>query len=90
VRLQLPPDFDIDTHFTPRYNPWEERMCAVPGGDLFKAISSGRAEVVTDHIASFTETGIRLRSGAELAADIHRHRNGSRTSVPRGRRSDGR
>lgn len=70
VRLQLPRDFDIDTHFTPRYNPWDERMCAVPGGDLFKAISSGRAEVVTDHIASFTETGIRLRSGAELAADI--------------------
>ncbi|HEY1119821.1 MAG TPA: NAD(P)/FAD-dependent oxidoreductase, partial [Acidimicrobiales bacterium] len=70
LRLQLPRGYDIDTHFTPSYNPWDERMCAVPGGDLFKAISSGGAEVVTDHVDTFTETGIRLRSGRELDADI--------------------
>jgi cation diffusion facilitator CzcD-associated flavoprotein CzcO len=70
LRLQLPRGYDIDTHFTPKYDPWDERMCAVPGGDLFKAIKSGRAEVVTDHIESFTEAGIRLRSGRELEADI--------------------
>jgi cation diffusion facilitator CzcD-associated flavoprotein CzcO len=70
LRLQLPRGYDIDTHFTPSYNPWDERMCAVPGGDLFKAISSGGAEVVTDHVDTFTETGIRLQSGRELEADI--------------------
>jgi monooxygenase len=70
LRLQLPLGYDIDTHFTPRYNPWDERMCVVPGGDLFKAIRSGRATVVTDHIETFTERGLRLRSGAELEADI--------------------
>ncbi|HEX4866607.1 MAG TPA: NAD(P)/FAD-dependent oxidoreductase [Acidimicrobiales bacterium] len=70
LRLQLPRGYDIDTHFTPKYDPWDERMCAVPGGDLFKAIKSGRAEMVTDHIDTFTETGIRLQSGQELEADI--------------------
>ena len=70
LKVQLPRGYDIDTHFTPRYNPWDERMCAVPGGDLFKAISSGGAQVVTDHIDTFTETGIRLRSGQELEADV--------------------
>jgi cation diffusion facilitator CzcD-associated flavoprotein CzcO len=70
LRLQLPRGYDIDTHFTPSYDPWDERMCAVPGGDLFKAIASGRAQVVTDHIDTFTEDGIRLRSGQELEADI--------------------
>ena len=70
VRMQLPRGYDIDTHFSPRYNPWDERMCAVPGGDLFKAIKSGRATMVTDHIDTFTEAGIRLRSGQELEADI--------------------
>ena len=70
VRVQLPRGYDIDTHFSPHYDPWDERMCAVPGGDLFKAIKSGRAEVVTDHIETFTETGIRLRSGRELEADV--------------------
>ncbi len=66
----LPEGYDVDTHFRPRYNPWEQRLCLVPDGDLFEAISSGRAEVVTDTIESFTESGIRLTSGAELAADI--------------------
>lgn len=70
VRRKLPPHFDVDTHFTPRYNPWEQRLCIVPNGDLFKALSTGRAAVVTDRIDRFTGTGILLESGRELAADI--------------------
>jgi cation diffusion facilitator CzcD-associated flavoprotein CzcO len=70
VRQQLGPDYDVDTHFSPRYNPWDQRLCLVPDADLFAAIKSGRAAVVTDHIDAFTETGIRLRSGQELAADV--------------------
>ena len=70
VRVQLPRGYDVDTHFNPDYGPWDERMCAVPGGDLFKAIKSGKATVATDHIDTFTETGIRLQSGEELEADI--------------------
>ncbi len=67
---QLPAGYDIDTHFNPRYNPWDQRFCAVPDGDLFKAISSGSVDVVTDRIQTFTESGIRLESGRELAADV--------------------
>ncbi|WP_038045002.1 MULTISPECIES: NAD(P)/FAD-dependent oxidoreductase [Thermocrispum] len=67
---QLPPGYDVDTHFSPSYDPWDQRMCLVPDGDLFKAIRSGKADVVTDHIDRFTEKGIRLRSGVELPADI--------------------
>ncbi|HKP43183.1 NAD(P)/FAD-dependent oxidoreductase [Mycobacterium sp.] len=67
---QLPDGYAVDTHFAPSYNPWDQRMCLVPDGDLFTAISDGRASVVTDHIETFTETGIQLRSGAELQADI--------------------
>ncbi|MEO7128865.1 MAG: NAD(P)/FAD-dependent oxidoreductase [Rhodoferax sp.] len=73
VRQALGPDAvdaDIATHFTPRYNPWEQRLCLVPDGDLFRAIRQGRASVVTDHIASITETGVQLQSGAILDADI--------------------
>jgi len=70
IERQLPKGYDIDTHFTPRYNPWDQRMCLVPNGDLFKAISAGTASIVTDHVDTFTETGIRLQSGAELPADI--------------------
>lgn len=70
VRRQLPKHFDVDTHFTPRYDPWDQRLCMVPNGDLFKAISSGKASVVTDRIVRFTPTGIRLESGQELVADI--------------------
>ncbi|WP_433208033.1 flavin-containing monooxygenase [Nocardia sp. CA-107356] len=70
VRRQLPKHFDVDTHFTPRYNPWEQRLCMVPNGDLFKTISAGQASVVTDRIARFTKTGILLESNQELAADI--------------------
>jgi monooxygenase len=67
---QLPPGYDVDTHFKPAYNVWDQRLCLVPDGDLFKAIRDGRASVVTDHIATFTDNGIRLESGDELDADI--------------------
>lgn len=70
VRKELGPGYDVGTHFTPRYNPWDQRLCFVPDGDLFGAIRSGRASVVTDQIERFTESGVRLRSGQELAADI--------------------
>ena len=70
VQHQLPPGYDVDTHFKPRYGPWDQRLCLVPDGDLFAAISSGRAAVVTDNIDTFTERGIRLTSGAELEADV--------------------
>jgi monooxygenase len=70
VKHQLPRGYDIDTHFSPRYDPWDQRMCMVPDGDLFKAISAGRASVATDRIETFTERGIKLASGAELEADI--------------------
>jgi cation diffusion facilitator CzcD-associated flavoprotein CzcO len=69
VRKQLGDDFDM-RHFTPSYDPWDERLCAVPSGDLFKVLRSGEASVVTDHIDTFTETGIKLKSGEELEADI--------------------
>ena len=70
VRRWLGPDADLATHFTPRYNPWEQRLCLVPDGDFFKAVRTGRASVVTDTIERFTETGIALTSGAHLDADI--------------------
>ena len=70
VRQELGPDYDVATHFTPRYDPWDQRLCAVPNGDMFAAIREGRAEVVTDHIDHFTDTGIQLQSGAHLDADI--------------------
>lgn len=70
VREQLGPGYDTASHFTPRYDPWRQRLCLAPDGDLFAAIRSGRANVVTDRIETFTETGIRLESGKELAADI--------------------
>ena len=70
ARKQLGTDFDVDTHFTPRYRPWEQRMCLIPDADMFEAIKSGRASVVTDQIETFTEKGILLKSGQELEADI--------------------
>ena len=63
-------DFDVATHFTPRYNPWEQRLCLIPDADMFEAIKAERASVVTDQIETFTEKGIRLKSGGELEADI--------------------
>lgn len=70
VRRELGPDFDVDRHFTPDYNPWDQRLCLVPNADLFRALREGRMDIVTDHIDTFTEQGIRTRSGQELEADI--------------------
>lgn len=70
VQRQLGPDYDVGTHFTPSYNPWDQRLCLVPDDDLFRALKDGSAEVVTDHVERFTETGITLRSGRTLEADI--------------------
>jgi monooxygenase len=70
VRLALGKDFDVAKHFTPTYNPWQQRLCLVPDGDLFRTIREGRASVVTNHVDRFTETGIRLKDGSELAADM--------------------
>jgi monooxygenase len=70
LERQLPAGYDIGTHFTPRYNPWDQRFCAVPNGDLFRAISAGTASVVTDRIERFTESGLLLSSGEELEADV--------------------
>jgi monooxygenase len=70
VERNLPAGYDIDTHFKPHYNPWDQRMCLVPDGDLFEAIREGRASVVTDRIKTFTESGIELESGGELEADV--------------------
>jgi monooxygenase len=70
TKMQLPPGYDLDRHFTPRYNPWDQRLCIVPDGDLFRAIHRGAASIVTDEIEMFTEKGIRLRHGEEVQADI--------------------
>lgn len=70
VRMALGPDYDVAKHFTPRYNPWDQRLCLVPDGDFFESIKSGRSSVVTDEIETFTEKGIKLKSGAELEADL--------------------
>ena len=70
VRMALGPDYDIATHFTPRYNPWDQRLCLVPDGDLFNAIKEKRASAVTNEIDTFTKNGIRLKDGSELEADI--------------------
>ena len=70
VREELGPNYDIETHFTPKYNPWEQRMCLVPNGDFFNAINAGKASVITDHIDRFTKKGIKLKSGGEVEADL--------------------
>ena len=70
VRAYLGPDFDVETHFTPRYRPWRQRIAFVPDGDIFRGIRAGKASVVTDEIERFTERGILLKSGEELKADI--------------------
>jgi cation diffusion facilitator CzcD-associated flavoprotein CzcO len=67
---ELGKDYDVGRHFTPAYYPWEQRLCLVPDGDLFEAIREGRASVVTDQIETLTESGIQLKSGGELKADI--------------------
>jgi cation diffusion facilitator CzcD-associated flavoprotein CzcO len=70
VRAELGEDYDIATHFTPRYNPWDQRLCLVPDADLFRAIRSGRAAIVTDQIETFTGSGLKLKFGRELEADV--------------------
>ncbi len=70
VRQELGPDYDVNTHFTPRYNPWDQRLCLVPDSDLFVSLKSGAASVVTDQIDQFVPDGIKLKSGTILKADI--------------------
>jgi monooxygenase len=70
IRAALPADYDVERHFSPRYKPWDQRLCLVPDNDLFDAISTGKASVATDEIERFTATGLRLKSGEELPADI--------------------
>ena len=70
AKAHLGPDYDVGTHFTPKYKPWDQRLCLAPDGDLFKTIREGDATIVTDTIASFTEGGIKLTSGKELPADV--------------------
>jgi cation diffusion facilitator CzcD-associated flavoprotein CzcO len=70
VREQLVPDYDVEKHFTPTYDPWDQRLCLVPNGDLFEAIKSGRASVVTGQIDRFTENGILMQSGEKIEADL--------------------
>lgn len=70
IQRELPADYDIDTHFKPRYNPWDQRLCLVPDADLFKALRKGGASIATDQIETFTESGVKLQSGEELEADI--------------------
>jgi cation diffusion facilitator CzcD-associated flavoprotein CzcO len=70
VERELPEGYDVGTHFRPRYNPWDQRVCLVPDGDLFAAIRRGTASIATDRIDTFTERGLRLASGAEVEADV--------------------
>jgi len=70
ARAYLGEDFDVDTHFTPSYRPWRQRIAVLPDGDMFAAIRAGKAEIITDHIDSFTEVGLRLASGKLVEADI--------------------
>jgi cation diffusion facilitator CzcD-associated flavoprotein CzcO len=70
VAARLPEGYAVDTHFKPTYDPWDQRLCLVPDGDLFRSIRDGRVDVVTDHVDRFTGRGVRLVSGAELPADV--------------------
>ncbi len=70
VRKELGPEYDVEKHFSPRYNPWDQRLCLVPDSDLFATLRSGKASIVTDEIEAFTEKGLRLHSGEEIDADI--------------------
>lgn len=70
VRQELGTDYDVETHFTPHYNPWDQRLCLVPNGDLFEALKSDKADIITEEIDTFTQNGILLQSGRELEADL--------------------
>src|SRR4029450_10407989 len=67
---QLPAGFDVDTHFNPPYDPWDQRLCLVPDGDLFRSLRRGEASIATGRIATFTGKGVRLESGEHLDADV--------------------
>ena len=81
VRQHLGPHYDVDTHFTPRYDPWDQRLCLIPNADLFRAIKSGTLEMVTDRVEGFAEHGLKLASGRELPADIVVSATGLRLEV---------
>jgi hypothetical protein len=81
AREQLGPDFPLDPHFSPRYDPWDQRLCMAPDGDLFRVLREGVASIVTDRIAHFTETGIALESGGHLEADLIVTATGLRLSI---------
>ncbi|HEY3632386.1 MAG TPA: NAD(P)/FAD-dependent oxidoreductase, partial [Jatrophihabitantaceae bacterium] len=70
AETQLPEGYDLGTHFNPRYSPWDQRMCFVPDGDLFKVVRSGAASIMTGEIERFTPSGVRLTSGDEVDADV--------------------
>ncbi|HEY0516770.1 MAG TPA: NAD(P)/FAD-dependent oxidoreductase [Solirubrobacteraceae bacterium] len=70
VEAHLPAGYDVETHFNPRYEPWDQRVCFVPDGDMFDALGTGRASIVTDRIETFTQRGVLLASGRELEADV--------------------
>ncbi|WP_183092660.1 flavin-containing monooxygenase [Nocardioides stalactiti] len=84
VARQLPEGIDVDEHFSPPYDPWAQRLCFVPSGDLFKAFRGGTASIVTDTIDTFTPTGVRLTSGAEIDADLVVTATGFHMQVPLG------
>jgi cation diffusion facilitator CzcD-associated flavoprotein CzcO len=88
IRGLLPPDLDLATHFTPPYEPWDQRLCMVPDGDLFAAVRSGKASIVTDRIECFTPKGLLLRSGEELPADVVVTATGLEVQVLGGARLD--
>ncbi len=67
---RLPPGYEVDVHFNPRYDPWDQRVCLAPDADLFRAIGDGSASIATDEIETFTQGGLRLRSGREVEADV--------------------
>ena len=81
LERQLPAGYDIDTHFTPTYDPWDQRVCLVPNGDLFKSISDGSVDVVTDHIETFTKTGAPPRVGHRAGGRHRRQRHRARPAV---------
>ena len=81
VKKMLPAGYDVEKHFTPRYNPWDQRLCLVPNSDLFKAIKNGSVEVVTDEIDTVTRDGVQLKSGMKLPADILVTATGLKLSV---------
>ena len=80
VREGLGPDYDVEKHFTPSYNPWDQRLCLIPNADLFKSIRSGKTEIVTEQIDCITADGVQLTNGDLLPADILVHRHRSSTS----------